>query len=497
MVKTQFCSHGKTDYFAQVEGGRVNSVVRSLREAPFLCVGFALYWVWLIITLQGPIRFPFYDLVELPLPSWAPTIIASALTCVLIAIFHERIKPIDKNNRARLVMALIMFLGLILSTFWVVFQMSPVLELFVFILGSLLMGIGSAGILLEFCRYYQKLGVIAILHHGAIAMLAATCYLLGLFSLNTVGLTFINMIINPLFPILIYFCFRFSSTAASRKNLDVVSSLKTKAIPGKVLLTSFIQGFAFGIGLGLLLFWGDYWHAPRFIGALCVGIAGALLLVTTHKLNVNFTHMIYLVGLPLIALGFFLMAFSSQLIAFGEAVQAIGACYQYIIMVCLFVYLTKVNGLPILRISGYGLAFLFFGQAAGGYLGSALAMSAPTGQVLSTSVSIVGVSILISALYISNSKRMEHGWEGARLGSGEPKPIMFEACVRILAAERNLTSRETEVLVLAAQGRNRKIISGELFISEETAKTHLRNIYNKLEVHSHQELIDLVHSKNP
>lgn len=45
-----------------------------------------------------------------------------------------------------------------------------------------------------------------------------------------------------------------------------------------------------------------------------------------------------------------------------------------------------------------------------------------------------------------------------------------------------LTNREREILGLITQGKTNKVIASELFISENTAKTHLSNIYNKLEV---------------
>ena len=50
-----------------------------------------------------------------------------------------------------------------------------------------------------------------------------------------------------------------------------------------------------------------------------------------------------------------------------------------------------------------------------------------------------------------------------------------------LAAER-LTEREREVLEQLAQGRSTKQIAAELVVSEETIKTHLSRIYQKLGV---------------
>lgn len=45
---------------------------------------------------------------------------------------------------------------------------------------------------------------------------------------------------------------------------------------------------------------------------------------------------------------------------------------------------------------------------------------------------------------------------------------------------------------LLFRGRNKKRISEDLGLAEETIKSHMANIYRKLLVHSQQELIDLV-----
>jgi DNA-binding NarL/FixJ family response regulator len=52
-----------------------------------------------------------------------------------------------------------------------------------------------------------------------------------------------------------------------------------------------------------------------------------------------------------------------------------------------------------------------------------------------------------------------------------------------------LTKRETEILQLIAEGKTYTQISEELFISTETAKTHIKNIYSKLQVNSKSEAI--------
>jgi DNA-binding NarL/FixJ family response regulator len=59
---------------------------------------------------------------------------------------------------------------------------------------------------------------------------------------------------------------------------------------------------------------------------------------------------------------------------------------------------------------------------------------------------------------------------------------------RELAAAK-LTDREMQVLKLVAQGLNNKDIAERLFISENTVKNHIRNILDKLHLHSRMEAV--------
>lgn len=52
-----------------------------------------------------------------------------------------------------------------------------------------------------------------------------------------------------------------------------------------------------------------------------------------------------------------------------------------------------------------------------------------------------------------------------------------------------LTKRETEILELISVGKSRKKIAEELFIDLETVKSHIKNIYQKLDVHSKEDAL--------
>ena len=57
------------------------------------------------------------------------------------------------------------------------------------------------------------------------------------------------------------------------------------------------------------------------------------------------------------------------------------------------------------------------------------------------------------------------------------------------SATPRLTDRELEVLRLVAKGLNNREVAKELFISENTVKNHVRNILEKLQLHSRMEAV--------
>lgn len=77
-------------------------------------------------------------------------------------------------------------------------------------------------------------------------------------------------------------------------------------------------------------------------------------------------------------------------------------------------------------------------------------------------------------------------------GAPDGAPDAFaRGCSRVV--ERyGLSPRESQVLPFLAKGRNARHIAGELIVSDGTARTHIMHIYQKLGVHTQQELIDAV-----
>lgn len=70
--------------------------------------------------------------------------------------------------------------------------------------------------------------------------------------------------------------------------------------------------------------------------------------------------------------------------------------------------------------------------------------------------------------------------------------VVVSALIKSIATDYGLSIRQTEVLSMLAKGRNASVIERELVISSNTAKSHIYTVYQKLGVHSQQELLDFI-----
>ncbi len=76
-------------------------------------------------------------------------------------------------------------------------------------------------------------------------------------------------------------------------------------------------------------------------------------------------------------------------------------------------------------------------------------------------------------------------------GGGPMSPGIAALVIRSFQKNNNspLSKRETQILESISSGKSRSKIAAELFIDTETVKTHIRNIYYKLNVNSREEAL--------
>lgn len=116
--------------------------------------------------------------------------------------------------------------------------------------------------------------------------------------------------------------------------------------------------------------------------------------------------------------------------------------------------------------------------AVGSMLGSLVFQLTP---VVPDSLSVVLSVAIVASFFV-----FQNTWLNGPKYVVESKTVASEDFARA----QGLSNRETEVVLLLLEGRSLRYIQNELYISEGTARTHVKRIYAKLGVHSKQELID-------
>ena len=104
-------------------------------------------------------------------------------------------------------------------------------------------------------------------------------------------------------------------------------------------------------------------------------------------------------------------------------------------------------------------------------------MAALLQQVGEKGIASAYTSTLLKALGIE-----ENAQQGGKMSSPPPRPLANSSEEADLLEP--LSERELEVLNLIAEGRSNEEIARALCVSIGTVKTHLRHIYDKLDVHT-------------
>lgn len=109
-------------------------------------------------------------------------------------------------------------------------------------------------------------------------------------------------------------------------------------------------------------------------------------------------------------------------------------------------------------------------------------------------VAVTITTTLYAFIMVLSSYIRRHRVDAVCEQSATPELTTFEGvtarCARI-ANDYGLTLREEEILTYLAEGHNGTYIADALFISPNTARTHIHNIYRKLDVSSREDILRL------
>jgi DNA-binding CsgD family transcriptional regulator len=147
------------------------------------------------------------------------------------------------------------------------------------------------------------------------------------------------------------------------------------------------------------------------------------------------------------------------------------------------------------KILGIGLSANVLGVLIGGMIGSTIAAS-DTGNIDSSVLALVVVFIILIILPLLHrhlSGLLKNHIFLTVLS--EIEPSKQKKAIENFAVIGRLTERESEIAALLLKGMTYRMIADELYLSENTVKTHIKNIYLKFNIQSKTELIKLLMEK--
>jgi DNA-binding CsgD family transcriptional regulator len=144
------------------------------------------------------------------------------------------------------------------------------------------------------------------------------------------------------------------------------------------------------------------------------------------------------------------------------------------------------------KVLGIGLSANVLGVLLGGLIGNAI--TAVDAQGINSSILALGVVcvtlIILPVLHKHLSVLLkDHAYLTVL---SELTAEEQNRAANSFASFGQLTEREREITALLLKGKTYRMIAGELRLSENTVKTHIKNIYGKLKIQSRTELINLM-----
>lgn len=403
-----------------------------------------------------------------------------------------------------------------------------------FLVAAVFTGLGTGALCLKVGRVYGTVGLADSLTAGALSLVfAALLFFVGVGLPSNLGLVF-----AALLPVASAFLLAMPSDDPygplfSEQPQPVSLGREGRQLWIRLMAAAAIVAFTAGVGKGVSSLTMDAAAFGR-AGTITVLVVGAIGVIITAVMNrwaaerrgarIVYNGLMVLGVAMMLACGF----------GFPIGYLNIGKETLWLVFSCLMAYMAFRFGLPNVRAFAMGQAVYFLGSTAGWAAGAAIAPFYGEGTVAMAVGVIMAFAVVIVMTYIFTADDIRDirivpcpglrpvtaatfggapglasgaagglaevapGPIGAPGTSGAPEAPDIEAAAstqdRVLGERYGLSGREIEIMRLFAQGRSANWIADALVISKNTVRSHLRAIYTKLDVHTRQELLDLLAS---
>lgn len=459
-------------------------IKRNLKERPLMTTASAGYWMLTILLFYNPA----FLRLEAPLgeagflPTAEMTILAASVVIYAVAArLSNVVQRLESKRWFPVAQCAVLLLGVLCYLAGATSFLPPSASLASFMAGSVAIALGMASFCIGAGRFYGYLGARKVFFYETAGLLQGTlcAFVVSLLPLAA------EAVVLVVTPFVMVFCLWGTLGTLPLPKVFRQGVGRKRLVPWKFLVTSLLQGLAIGL----------MHHLPNVLPVSTPALSAAgflagivLLFVAAEIVGLDFNTLFYRIGFPLMAIGFFLAGTFDNAFSLGGAALDAGYGYQYLVSCALCAYLARDFDQSPAWIISVSTACLLGGQMVGEAI---VGLGLDNVQIAMS----CAVLLLLSALVLLSDRDLASGWGSIRPGKEAPAVDSLTRACDSLASEYGLSSREVDVVLLMAKGHTRKGIGGELHLAEETVKTHVANIYQKLLIHSKQELVDMVEER--
>lgn len=169
--------------------------------------------------------------------------------------------------------------------------------------------------------------------------------------------------------------------------------------------------------------------------------------------------------------------------------------FKLMVMIITFNYCQRYRTSPVLVFSLTRMAFSLDLLLGFGLFHLYRLFEPKVPDLLGVTSVVLGLLVVATYLFVFSEKDGVPIFEKV-VTRDDAKTGLQDICNRLTRIGK-LSKRESDVLLLIAKGRSTPRIQEELHLSANTVNTHTSHIYQKLNIHSKQELLDLIEETAP
>ena len=227
-----------------------------------------------------------------------------------------------------------------------------------------------------------------------------------------------------------------------------------------------------------------YWAIPYIV---------ALYIMKKLPRKANRTYILY-VGIAMIGFAFLLFMNVEHSVGSYFVVDTLmlGACGVYDLFWWSILGEMLDWGKNPAKILGIGLSANVLGVLLGGLIGNGIT----TSDIPNINASMIALAVVFLTLMLLpilhkhlTAVLKDHAYLTAL---SELTPVEHRHAIDNASFNIKLTEREQEITGLILEGKTNRMIAAELSLSENTVKTHVKNIYSKLGIQSRMELVGIM-----